>query len=310
MMSGSRRDSSRKYKRGELVEVRARDEIVATLDADGKLDGLPFQPEMLDLCGGKFNVYRRAEKVFLDMHYRVAALKDTVLLADLRCDGKDHGGCKMGCLLLWKEAWLKPASGESTIRGDDSRGGNSSVEARLPVAKGDHYSCQATELVAATSPVAWWDIRQYVRDLASSELTPRQFARMLMLSAYNKTMRILGRPPYGEVYGRQTKTPACSLNLIPGELVEVKTKGEIRDTLDSQGKNRGLGFGGNMVDYCGGRYRVANRVDRLILEWSGEMRNLTDTVSLEEVTCDGLDKRGCPRLCYHLWREIWLKRVP
>jgi len=309
MIGGSRRERSRKYKRGELVEVRARHEILATLDADGKLDGLPFQPEMLKLCGGKFKVYRRAEKIFLDRHYYVAALKDTVLLAGLRCDGKDHGGCRMGCLLLWKEAWLKPTNGENTTRGAGGHE-NSSVEARLPVTGGGHYCCQATELLAATSPVAWWDIRQYVRDLTSGELSPRQFARMLMLSAYNKTMRILGRPPYGEVYGRQTKTPAGSLNLMPDELVEVKTKEEIRATLDSQGKNRGLGFGGNMVDYCGGRYRVANRVDRLILEWSGEMRNLADTVALEEVTCDGLDKRGCPRLCYHLWREIWLKRVP
>ena len=64
-----------------------------------------------------------------------------------------------------------------------------------------------------------------------------------------------------------------------------------------------------MAGFCGKRRRVAGRVDQLILEWSGEMRKLTDTVVLEHVVCDGLDKRGCPRACYHLWREIWLNRV-
>ena len=33
---------------GELVEVRSEDEILATLDVDGELEGLPFMPEMRD----------------------------------------------------------------------------------------------------------------------------------------------------------------------------------------------------------------------------------------------------------------------
>ena len=30
-----------------------------------------------------------------------------------RCDGQAHGGCQAGCLVYWKEAWLKrvPADG-------------------------------------------------------------------------------------------------------------------------------------------------------------------------------------------------------
>ena len=34
-------------RKGDLVEVRSEEEILRTLDADGKLDGLPFMPEML-----------------------------------------------------------------------------------------------------------------------------------------------------------------------------------------------------------------------------------------------------------------------
>jgi hypothetical protein len=32
---------------GELVEVRSEEEILATLDANGDREGLPFMPEML-----------------------------------------------------------------------------------------------------------------------------------------------------------------------------------------------------------------------------------------------------------------------
>ena len=309
MVGKNHRRRSSKYRRGETVEVRSQGEILATLDADGKLEGLPFQPEMLKYCGGRFRVYRRAEKVFLDHHYYVARLENTVLLADLRCDGKAHQGCQMGCLLLWKDAWLKPANPREALQSGNGES-RAAAERRLLVAQGDRFCCQATELPGATSRLAWWDVRQYVRDLASGQLTLKQVARMLMLSTYNKFQRLRGRPPYGEVRGRQQRTPAGSLDLQPGDLVEVKTQEQIKATLDAQGKNRGLGFGGTMNEFCGGRYRVASRVDRIILEWSGEMRKLTDTVALVGVACDGLEKRGCPRDCYHLWREIWLKRVP
>ena len=39
------------------------DEIMATLDQHGALDGLPFMPEMTPYCGKTFTVWRRADKV-------------------------------------------------------------------------------------------------------------------------------------------------------------------------------------------------------------------------------------------------------
>lgn len=308
MIGRNHRKRSAKYRRGETVEVRTQSEIFATLDADGKLDGLPFQPEMLKHCGGKFRIDHRLEKVFLDSHYYVARMKNTVILEGLRCDGQAHQGCQMGCPLLWKEAWLKPVDSDDAVQGAD-RDVPVAVERQLPVMQGDRFCCQATELVNATSRLPWWDARQYVRDLASGEMTPGEVVRAFVLLGYNKLQRMRGRPQYGELFGRQAKPPAVSLNLQPGELVEVKAKEKIAATLDAQGKNRGLGFTGGMAKFCGGRYRVASRVDRIIVEWSGEMRKLTNTVALEEVVCDGLNARGCPRSCYHLWREAWLERV-
>ena len=99
--------SAGRFRSGELVEVRGVREILATLDAEGRLEGLPFMPEMVKCCGRRFRVYRHVERVYLDKHYYVARLTNTVLLKDVRCDGRGHGGCQMGCLLLWKTAWLK-----------------------------------------------------------------------------------------------------------------------------------------------------------------------------------------------------------
>ena len=47
---------------GDLVEVKAPDEILQTLDVDGTLDHLPFMPEMIELCGKRFSVSRRVLK--------------------------------------------------------------------------------------------------------------------------------------------------------------------------------------------------------------------------------------------------------
>ena len=47
---------------GEVVEVRSEAEILSTLDANGRLEGLPFMPEMLKYCGQRFQVYKSAHK--------------------------------------------------------------------------------------------------------------------------------------------------------------------------------------------------------------------------------------------------------
>jgi hypothetical protein len=110
--------------------------------------------------------------------------------------------------------------------------------------------------------------------------------------------------------GPRQQTVHESLNLQPGELVEVKSREEIQATLDAHGKHRGMAFVPEMGLYCGRRFRVARRVERMIQEGTGQMRQLRDTVALESVTCMGLAQRRCPRGCFHLWRECWLKRVP
>ena len=110
--------------------------------------------------------------------------------------------------------------------------------------------------------------------------------------------------------GTQKTTPVESLNLQPGESVEVKSIGNIRDSLNGKACNRGLRFFPNMRLLCGGRSRVRNRLDKIIVDGTGEMRQIRNTVYLEGSMCGCAHVAfgGCPRNEFAYWREIWLRR--
>ena len=108
----------RPFRPGEIAEIKSASEILATLDAEGKLDGLPFMPEMLEYCGQTVTVYKRADRtcdtILSDGQRR---MQNAVFLTDLRCDGGAHGGCQAGCLIFWKEAWLRRPSEQHHVGG-------------------------------------------------------------------------------------------------------------------------------------------------------------------------------------------------
>ena len=111
-------------KPGDVVEVRAPDEILGTLDREGAVDAMPFMPEMLQYVGQRFTVSRRVEKICDTVSGgipRSLRMRGTVLLDDLRCDGSAHGGCQAGCRLYWKEEWLRRV--DPGIRARESRRG-------------------------------------------------------------------------------------------------------------------------------------------------------------------------------------------
>src|SRR5262245_4619897 len=99
---------------GEWVEVRSKEEILKTLDRQGQMEGLPFMPQMFQYCGNRFQVFKRAHKtcdtVFPIRGRRMA----NAVHLETRCDGKAYGGCQAGCLIFWKEAWLKRANNEES----------------------------------------------------------------------------------------------------------------------------------------------------------------------------------------------------
>ena len=94
---------------GDWIEVRSKEEILATLDKNGCFEQLPFMPQLLRYCGKQFRVVKRADKTCdtVSGRYVGRRLTNTVHL-EHRCDGEAYGGCQAGCLIFWKEAWLRP----------------------------------------------------------------------------------------------------------------------------------------------------------------------------------------------------------
>lgn len=113
-----------------------------------------------------------------------------------------------------------------------------------------------------------------------------------------------------QLHGGPRPAPDETLNLQAGELIEVKMMEEIRATLDAGGRNHGLLWMRGMDRYCGQRYRVFRRVNTILLESTGQLRKMKNTVLLDGLMCDGSEFFGCDRSCFYYWREVWLRRVP
>jgi len=292
---------------GELVEVRSLREILSTLDSDGTLDRLPFMPEMKEFCGNRFRVHGRADRTCVE-HHKARGMNHTVWLEEVRCDGNSHDGCKVGCLIFWKEAWLKRVNGQM-VEGK-IEDGDLPIPTKTKDASLGRYICQSSELHLATYRLGLWgNAKSYLQDLLFGNLTLGEFIKTIFIYVDTKIRTRSWKEECGTLLGDLKKTPNESLNLQPGEWVEVKSPEEIATTLDSLGRNKGLLFTKELLENCGKRYRVLERLDKAINERNGEMLTLNNTVKLEGATCNGMCRRGCARNGFHYWREIWLKRV-
>lgn len=310
---------------GDWVEVRSKSEILKTLDRDGQLDGMPFMPEMFEYCGKKFQVYKRAHKT-CDTVFPVRGRRvDRTVHLETRCSGQAHGGCRAGCLIFWKEAWLKPVgrhssddaathvqphsgnNGATPAAGCTEAGVLARAQISDPTGGPPTYICQATQLPYATTHLAWWDFRQYIEDYTSRNVGLWRILKGLVYSTYYSISRAgIGVGPAmrwfydkfyplwrGTQFPRKTgtipegqPTPKETLNLQPGELVRVKPHEEILRTLNTGSRNRGLWFDAEMVPYCGKTYQVLDRVTKIIDEKTGKMQDMkTPCIILDSVVC-------------------------
>ena len=62
---------------------------------------------------------------------------------------------------------------------------------------------------------------------------------------------------------------------------------------------------------CGQRRKVDRKVEKIIVDGTGEMRHLKNTVFLQDEVCECscVAFGGCPRGEFSYWREIWLRRT-
>jgi len=299
---------------------------------------------MFQYCGKRFQVFKRAHKT-CDTVYPVRGrrLANGVHL-DARCDGQAYGGCQAGCLLFWKEAWMKRVDGptaglsERAVSAGNERvrvpeGGCTEQDVlagtRQPGPQDEKdiaYRCQATELPRYTTTLNWWDYRQYFEDYFSGNVGLWTILKGAVYSSYYTLYAGRGRlrPILARIYDTfrplwrgsrfprsigtlpaGAPTPGCELNLQPGELVRVKSHDEILKTLNAQNKNRGLFFDAELVPFCGGTYRVLKRVDRILDEKTGKMlRFKNHAIVLEGVVCQSRYS-DCRMFCPRAIYSYW-----
>ena len=329
---------------GDWIEVKSKDEILATLDKNGRLERMPFMPQMFQYCGKRFMVHKRAHKTCDPIYTMAARSVDDSVHLNLRCDGKTYGGCQVGCLLFWKEAWLKPVAADAaaSTKGRLS-GAEGCTEAdvkratRVEALPGEdgadiRYVCQTTQLCEFTKPLPWWNLAQYVDDYRSRNVTLTDLLRgaiyVLMgrrggrripalRHIHDALQFVVGGPASPVRTGSiplGSPVPKMPLGLKPGDLARVKSHAEILSTINAHNWHGGLYFDVEMVPFCGRTYRVRTRVERFIDEKTGRIRQMkTPTVILEGVACKSQFSKCrmfCPRSLHSWWREEWLERVP
>jgi len=225
-------------KAGELVQVRSVAEILETLDSNGKLDGLPFMPEMLPYCEKTFRVSKRAHKT---CEGGLRLIENTVHLEGLRCDGSAHGGCMAGCLLYWSEAWLKRVDPKHDLialrEADPHTGRERFLKTSEVSSQGEvRYRCQATELPTIGQAQPGRSLHQLIKDLSTGNVGIAQLltvAHWFVNWLYYKGLR---KARWQGAFGGPS--PDSSFDPKVGETVCVRSKRELLATVDSRGLHR------------------------------------------------------------------------
>ena len=100
--------------------------------------------------------------------------------------------------------------------------------------------------------------------------------------------------------------------LKPGDIVRVRSKEQILQTLDKNNMLKGCYFMNEMWQYCGSQQKVLKRVDYFFDERRAKYYRASNTVILENLCCSGKLAKfmpKCDRNCYVFWKEEWLEKI-
>jgi hypothetical protein len=93
---------------GELVRIKSRQEIMATLDPDLLNRGMGFDAEMSRFCGRTARVKARANRCVDEKTGRMLTMKNPcIILEDIICEGAFSANCPREFVCWWREIWLE-----------------------------------------------------------------------------------------------------------------------------------------------------------------------------------------------------------
>jgi len=222
-------------------------------------------------------------------------------------------------MIFWREAWLRKV--EDNVSSQETRRDRQStvshidsdvreqLRARLKTLSGPKtYFCQASELLNATNELSRWErFGKSFSEVHAGNCSSLEMAQRIGIWLFWRIRRVfLG------AYARGTNksTPAGGINLQPGEWVEVEPMESITETLNESAQTADCTLRRPCALLCGEQHRVEKKVDKIIVDGTGEMRQLRNTVFLEGSLCGCacVAFGGCPRGEFAYWREIWLRR--
>jgi hypothetical protein len=93
---------------GELVRIKSKDEILATLDETNRNRGLTFDIEMTPYCGRMARVLTRVGQLVDENTGEMLDIKsDCIILEGVVCKADFHKFCTRATYPYWREIWLE-----------------------------------------------------------------------------------------------------------------------------------------------------------------------------------------------------------
>ena len=94
--------------RGELVRVKSKEAILATLNEDMLNRGMGFEIEMARYCGQTARVQARVDKCIDEKTGELLTMKSPcIILEDIVCAGVYNSSCPREFVPFWREIWLE-----------------------------------------------------------------------------------------------------------------------------------------------------------------------------------------------------------
>jgi hypothetical protein len=106
---------------GELVRVKSREGIFATVDEFLFNRGMSFHAEMTPYCGKTFRVTQRVRKLINEKTGQLVELKNSCLVLDgADCHGRYARplNCPRACPPYWREIWLERVDADAAPNSD------------------------------------------------------------------------------------------------------------------------------------------------------------------------------------------------
>jgi hypothetical protein len=241
-------------------------------------------------------------------------------LVNARCDGSAHGSCQARCSIFWKTAWLKPLDAVEVLSPEKLSAAQHPADGSKQIAgvaeggvhQQERYTCQYTEVAAASTQFPRWGIGRILRPLYNGNVTFAAFVVALLTWLFNWVQDQRGGIAFPEVPNSGlAKTPVLTTNIQniqANDNVRVLAMKEIGLTLDKTSRNRGLWFDREMTKHCGQPYRVLQRVEKIIDDATGRIVPMkTPCIMLEDSVASGEFLQFCAQQEYLFWRESWLR---